>query len=92
MGSTMTEASVPGFAQKDLNRLHALRRAAAEILDSTVIQAGGDVGVSISMRVGENMLISRRGHDSERFRSFMIARSPAPVHRREQAVRRPDAG
>jgi len=69
----MTNAQVPAFEPEELSHLHALRRAAAEIFNSTVIRAGGDIGVSISARTGEPVSISRRGHDSERFRSFMIA-------------------
>lgn len=61
------------FEAEELERLRAVRRAAREILESTVIRSGGDIGVSISARSGGEVSISRRGHDSERFRSFMIA-------------------
>lgn len=69
----MSEKSRAEFEPKELDRLHALRRAAAEIWGSTVMRAGGNVGLSISARVGEEVSVSRRGHDTERFRSFMIA-------------------
>lgn len=68
----MTNDVIPPFEEKELERLRALRRAAAEILNTTVIRAGADVGVSISARTGGDVSISRRGHDNERFRSFMI--------------------
>lgn len=61
------------FTEIELDRLHALRRAAAEINRSSVVREGADVGVSMSIRAGEGMSVTRRGHDPERFRSFMIA-------------------
>jgi hypothetical protein len=68
----MGDGSGGGLDETELARLHALRRAAAEIFGSTVIQTGGAVGVSFSARIGEEVSVSRRGHDVERFRSFMI--------------------
>ena len=68
-----THAPKPAFEPKELSHLHALRRAAAEIHGSTIIRAGGDVSISISVRTGAPVSLSRRGHDNEQFRSFMIA-------------------
>jgi len=69
----MTKEPVPALEPDELSHLHALRRAAAEIFNSTVMQAGGEVGVSISARTGGDVSVSRRALDEERFRSFMIA-------------------
>lgn len=61
------------FTESELERLHALRRAAAEINHSSVMREGADVGVSFSIRSGEGITATRQGYDPERFRSFMIA-------------------
>ena len=68
----MTKIEQYGFTEAETEGLRALRRAARDIHASSVMRSASPVGISLSARTGVGISISRRGHDEERFRSFVI--------------------
>lgn len=57
----------------ELERLHAFRRAAADVHSASIMRAGGSVGFHLSVRSGGSERVTPKAYDQERFRSFAIA-------------------
>jgi len=58
---------------EDMERLHAFRRAAADVHAASIMRAGGSVGFRLSVRADGEEKVTPNVYDQERFKAFAIA-------------------